>query len=111
MPSGYCEEVKPTLQSPGCGSGLSPGEPARLEEARTNLSYEALAGDGGRYGKPHPLGEAGMPPAECAEGTLEAMVKGKHEVLVGKGTPIIGTYVKRWSPSLFTRRVRKAQVI
>ena len=52
-----------------------------------------------------------MTPEECAEAILEAVVKEKHQVLVGKGTPIIGTYVKRFFPTLFTRLVRKAQVI
>jgi hypothetical protein len=58
-----------------------------------------------------PLIEAGMSPEECAEEVVKAVVKGKHQVLVGTGTPIIGTYVKRLSPTLFTRLVRKAQVI
>jgi short-subunit dehydrogenase len=52
-----------------------------------------------------------MTPEECAEAIVEAVVKGKHQVLVGTGTPIIGTYVKRLFPTLFTRLVRKAQVI
>ena len=80
-------------------------------QVRTNISYQALAGDGGNYGKMDPLIEAGMSPEECAEAIVEAVVKGKHQVLVGTGTPIIGTYVKRLFPTLFTRLVRKAQVI
>ena len=80
-------------------------------QVRTNISYQALAGDGGKYGKMDPLIEAGMSPAECAEAILRAIVKGKQQVLVGKGTPIIGTYVKRLSPALFTRLIRKVQVI
>ena len=80
-------------------------------QVRTNISYQALAGDGGNYGKMDPLIEAGMTPEECAEEIVEAVVKGKHQVLVGTGTPILGTYVKRLSPKLFTRLVRKAQVI
>jgi len=80
-------------------------------QVRTNISYQALAGDGDKYGKMDPLIEAGMSPEECAEAILEAVVKEKHQVLVGKGTPIIGTYVKRLFPTLFTRLVRKAQVI
>jgi short-subunit dehydrogenase len=80
-------------------------------QVRTNISYQALAGDGDNYGKMDPLIEAGMTPEECAEAILEAVVKGKHQVLVGTGTPILGTYVKRLSPTLFTRLVRKAQVI
>ena len=80
-------------------------------QVRTNISYQALAGDGDKYGKMDPLIEAGMTPDECAEAIIKAVVKGKHQVLVGTGTPIIGTYVKRLSPTLFTRLVRKAQVI
>jgi len=58
-----------------------------------------------------PLIEAGMTPEACAEEIITAIVKGKQQILVGKGRPIIGTYVKRLSPALFTRLVRKAQVI
>ena len=80
-------------------------------QVRTNISWQALAGDGGNYGKMDPLIEAGMTPEECAEAILEAVVKGKHQILVGSGKPIVGTYVKRLFPTLFTRLVRKAQVI
>jgi dehydrogenase/reductase SDR family protein 7B len=80
-------------------------------QVRTNISYQALAGDGNKYGKMDPLIEAGMTPEACAEAIIEAVVKGKHQILVGKGKPILGTYVKRLSPTLFTRLVRKAQVI
>jgi short-subunit dehydrogenase len=80
-------------------------------QVRTNISYQALAGDGGKYGKMDPLIEAGMTPDACADEIVRAIVKGKDRILVGKGTPIIGTYVKRLSPTLFSRLVRKAQVI
>jgi short-subunit dehydrogenase len=80
-------------------------------QVRTNISFQALAGDGDKYGKMDPLIEAGMSPEECADAIIKAIIKGKQQVLVGKGTPIIGTYVKRLSPALFTRLVRKAQVI
>jgi short-subunit dehydrogenase len=80
-------------------------------QVRTNISYQALAGDGGKYGKMDPLIDAGMTPEECAEEILDAVVKEKHQILIGKGKPIVGTYVKRLFPTLFTRLVRKAQVI
>jgi short-subunit dehydrogenase len=80
-------------------------------QVRTNISYQALAGDGGKYGKMDPLIEAGMSPGACAEAIAEAVVKGRQQVLVGKGKPILGTYIKRLFPTLFTRLVRKAQVI
>jgi short-subunit dehydrogenase len=80
-------------------------------QVRTDISFQALAGDGDKYGKMDPLIEAGMRPEECADAIIKAIVKGKQQVLVGKGKPILGTYVKRLSPSLFTRIVRRAQVI
>jgi short-subunit dehydrogenase len=80
-------------------------------QVRTEISFQALAGDGDKYGKMDPLIEAGMSPEECADAIIKAIVKGKQQALIGKGTPIIGTYVKRFSPTLFTRLVRKAQVI
>jgi short-subunit dehydrogenase len=80
-------------------------------QVRTNISFQALAGDGDKYGKMDPLIEAGMSPEECADAVIQAIVKGKEQVLVGKGRPIIGTYVKRLSPTLFTKLVRKEQVI
>lgn len=80
-------------------------------QVRTDISFQALAGDGDKYGKMDPLIEAGMSPEECADAIIKAIVQGKQQVLVGKGRPIIGTYVKRLSPTLFTRLVRKEQVI
>jgi len=80
-------------------------------QVRTNISFQALAGDGDKYGRMDPLIEAGMSPEECADAVIKAVLKGKEQVLVGRGKPIIGTYVKRLSPALFTRIVRKAQVI
>ena len=80
-------------------------------QVRTNISYQALAGDGDKYGKMDPLIEAGMTPEACADAIIKAIVKGKQQILVGKGKPIIGTYVNRFLPALFTRLVRKTQVI
>lgn len=80
-------------------------------QVRTNISYQALAGDGGKYGRMDPLIEAGMSPEACADAIIDAVTKGKQQVLVGKGRPIVGTYVKRLSPALFARLVRNAQVI
>ena len=80
-------------------------------QVRTNISYKALAGDGSEYGKMDPLIEAGMSPEECAEAIIRAIVKGRQQILVGRGSPILGTYVHRFFPALFTRLVRKAQVI
>jgi short-subunit dehydrogenase len=80
-------------------------------QVRTNISYRALAGDGSEYGKMDPLIEAGMSPEACAGAIIKAIVKGKQQILVGSGSPIIGTYVHRFFPALFTRLVRKAKVI
>ena len=78
---------------------------------RTNISMKGLAADGSNFGKTTPVIESGMSPEVCADAIMEGVAKGKQQLLVGKGRPIIGTYVKRLSPTLFTRLVRKEQVI
>ena len=78
---------------------------------RTEISVKALTGDGGRFGKMDGVVAAGIPPEACARAMLDAIRKRKREVVVGRGAPRYGPYVKRWFPALFERALRRARSI
>jgi hypothetical protein len=54
--------------------------------------------------------DEGLDAADCAARILAGLVKEKDDFLVG-GREIAGVYVKRLSPRLFGRLIRRAKVI
>jgi short-subunit dehydrogenase len=76
---------------------------------RTEVSKNALKGDGSRHGEMDASTGAGMEPAVCASRALDAVAAGKEEVLIG-GSELRGVYLKRFAPGLFSRFIRKAKV-
>ncbi|HYP29728.1 MAG TPA: SDR family oxidoreductase [Blastocatellia bacterium] len=89
------ENVKVTIVCPGF--------------IRTNVSINALAGDGGKHGRMDAAQDAGMSPDACAAKILSAVASEKEEVLIG-GKEINGVYMKRFLPTVFSRAIRKARV-
>lgn len=77
---------------------------------RTNVSINALRGDGSRYDKMDPFLEDGMSPADCAKRVVDAIHGRKREVLIADGVARRNVILKRWSPALlsWTTRRRKA---
>ena len=69
----------------------------------------ALTGDGSPQGSMDNATRAGKPPEAVAKAIVSAMKNGKYELLFG-GSEVMGVYVKRFFPSLFTRMLRKAKV-
>lgn len=76
---------------------------------RTNVSINALRGDGSLYNRMDPFLETGMSPDDCARRALDAIHARKREVLIADGVARRNVVLKRWSPALLswvTRRRR-----
>jgi NADP-dependent 3-hydroxy acid dehydrogenase YdfG len=74
---------------------------------RTNVSINALRGDGSRYDKMDPFLEDGLSPAECAKRILDAIHARKREVLIADGIARRNVVLKRWSPALLSWTTRR----
>lgn len=76
---------------------------------QTNISVNAVREDGARYGKMDENQAKGMKASVCAQKILSAVLKGKHEVLIG-GKETLGVYLKRFFPALLWRTIRKYNI-
>ena len=92
----YLDHIKVTIACPGF--------------IHTNISKNALMGDGKAQGKMDKAQASGMSAEECAAQMIKAVEKDKEEVYIGGLKEVSGIYVKRFFPSLFSRIVRKMAV-
>lgn len=76
---------------------------------RTAVTLNALTGDGSPQGTMDRAQEQGMAPDVCAGRIVRAVEQGKDEVLVG-GRERFAVYLKRFTPGLFNRVIKKARV-
>jgi len=76
---------------------------------RTQVSINAVTGDGSPLGEMDQAQDQGMSPEACAEGIFKALIKKKEEVYIG-GKEILAVYLKRFLPGLFSRILRTAKV-
>ncbi|HYR83245.1 MAG TPA: SDR family oxidoreductase [Terriglobia bacterium] len=74
---------------------------------RTNISINALTGDGTALGKMEPDTAAGISPESCAERILAAAARGDREIVIGRLKEQAAVYMSRLTPRLFARLVRK----
>jgi short-subunit dehydrogenase len=72
----------------------------------TNMSINALKGDGTAHAKMDRSMDQGMPAEECARQIISAVQAKKEEVLIG-GKEILAAKIKRFSPKLFGKIIRK----
>ncbi|HSK46048.1 MAG TPA: SDR family oxidoreductase [Candidatus Binatia bacterium] len=72
---------------------------------RTDISLSALRGDGGKHARMDPGIAQGMPAAECARRILQAVARGKREVIVGAKREQALVYLKRLFPDLLARMI------
>lgn len=72
---------------------------------RTNITVNALNGDGSKYGKMMQAQARGLEPSYVAAKILDAASKGKEEVLIGR-LELLGVYCKRLFPVLFSKIIR-----
>lgn len=76
---------------------------------RTEVSINALTGDGSPQKSMDSTTDKGLSPERCAQKMLRAVVRGKEEVYIGK-KEIYAVYLKRLFPRLFSRILCKAKV-
>jgi short-subunit dehydrogenase len=72
----------------------------------TNISLNALKGDGTKYGRMLESLTNGISADECAQGIIQAVAARKNEALIG-GSEIYSVWVKRFFPGLFSYLIRK----
>jgi short-subunit dehydrogenase len=77
---------------------------------RTNVSMNALIGDGSRLNQMDSTTDEGLDPKEVAKKILRAVIHKKNEAYIGGFKEVSAVYLKRWMPGLFARIVRKAKV-
>jgi short-subunit dehydrogenase len=77
---------------------------------RTNVTLNALTGDGSKLNKMDKTTDRGLSPKVCAQRIIVAIQKNKEEVYIGGAKEVFGVYLKRFFPRLFSRAVRKMKV-
>nr|MCU0347703.1 SDR family NAD(P)-dependent oxidoreductase [Saprospiraceae bacterium] len=75
----------------------------------TKVSVNALTGDGSPQGSMDNATRAGKSPEALAKAIVAAVEAGKYELAFG-GRELLGLYVKRFFPRIFTNMLRKAKV-
>jgi len=73
---------------------------------KTNISINALEGDGKAHSVTDPAIANGMPVEECARRIVKAMEQEKSDLLIAKGKEKMATHLKRFFPSLVYKLVR-----
>ncbi|WP_258806552.1 SDR family oxidoreductase [Pseudidiomarina sp. CB1] len=73
----------------------------------TAIAHNSLSGDGSALGKEDPDNAGGISAEECARQSLQAIAKGKAEVVVGSGMSKLAPFLQRISPSFVRRMVAK----
>ena len=76
---------------------------------KTNIAVNALTEKGNSKNEKDPDIENGLTPEFFTEKALKAIEKGKEELLLG-GKEKFGVYLKRFTPCLFSKIIRKKRV-
>lgn len=76
---------------------------------RTQVSVNALAGDGSAHGSMDELQEGGMEASVCAERIYKAVQQNRAQVIIA-GREKVGVYLKRWCPPLYRYVIRRIKV-
>lgn len=69
---------------------------------RTSISVHALEADGKEHGKLDEGQSKGITAEQAARMIIRGMLRGKHEILVGRGELML-LHIRRWLPFLFFR--------
>jgi dehydrogenase/reductase SDR family member 7B len=73
---------------------------------RTDISVNALKGDGSAHGVMDPGQASGKSPEDLAERIMRGLDRGEEEVFFG-GPEMKAVWIKRYFPKLFSRLIRK----
>lgn len=76
----------------------------------TNISKNALTGDGSPQNKMDNATANGIQPDRFAKLMAKAVLKKKEEVYISGAKEKLGVYVKRWMPKVFSVMIRKMSV-
>jgi short-subunit dehydrogenase len=76
---------------------------------KTEITLNAIKGDGSKLGKMSRGQQNGMPADKFAEKMLRGVAKGKQEIYIG-GKEVWGVYLKRLAPRLLNNVLRNADV-
>lgn len=77
---------------------------------RTNISMNALMGDGSKLNQMDSTTGDGLDPKVVANKIIAAIESRKNEVYIGGMTEVSAVYLKRFLPGMFARIIRKAKV-
>ena len=75
----------------------------------TNVSVNAITGDGGQHGKMDDHQIKGLDAGKCAAEILQAVQAGREQVIIA-GREKVGIYLKRWFPALYRKVIRRINV-
>ncbi|KYG85778.1 short-chain dehydrogenase [Roseivirga seohaensis] len=75
---------------------------------KTNVSVNALVGDGSKANVMDDAQAKGISAEDCAKAIIKAIKKEKREIYIGRES--YGAYTKRFVPGLFARMIKKAKV-
>ncbi|NQV51888.1 MAG: SDR family NAD(P)-dependent oxidoreductase [Flavobacteriales bacterium] len=99
---GYFETLRAELKAAGKDIHILMALPGRVQ---TNMSVNAMTGDGSKQGTRDKRLESGITPEACARKIIQAAENGKAELYIGREQALI--YIKRFFPSIFRSIVTK----
>ncbi len=74
---------------------------------QTDVSKNALSGDGSKYGRMEDSIAKGMPVNQCAKVIVAGLNKGKKEIAVGRGIEMQSLWLKRFFPSILIKLLER----
>ena len=77
---------------------------------KTNVSFNALNGEGQPQGHQDSAIENGLEPEAFAEQTLKALLRGEEYIVIGGVKEKLGVLISRLSPKLLYKMIRKSSV-
>lgn len=76
---------------------------------QTDIAKAALTATGQAQGHSDPGVDGGISPGQCAQAIVQAMAKGKDELIVGRGISVLAPRLQRFFPGLVRKMVARSQ--
>lgn len=77
---------------------------------KTNISVNAMVGDGSTHGVMDPLIANGMPVEKCVKKIVSGIKSGKNELLIAQGRSKMAPYLRRFFPNALFKTMEKIAV-
>lgn len=94
--AGYADALRAELSQTGVGVHVVYSGPIK-----TNISVNALSGDGSQRGRSDSDIEGGLEPAEAARRMIDAIGAGQREIIVGQGPQLALSEMRRTPDAIF----------